>query len=107
MSRSDQDRPTRQRIIGTAVATVVLEALSLWARSGKLGGNIIVRCRNGHLFTTIWIPAVSVKSLRLGPWRVQRCPVGHHWTVVTPVKAADLSARELRAARGVRDIRLP
>jgi hypothetical protein len=107
MPRSDQDRPTRQRIIGTAVATVALEALSLWARSGKLGGNIIVRCRNGHLFTTIWIPAASVKSLRLGPWRVQRCPIGHHWTVVTPVKAADLSAHELRVARRVRDIRLP
>ena len=89
------------------VVAVVLETVALWVRSHRLGGNVVVRCRDGHLFTTIWIPAVSVKSLRLGWWRMQYCPVGRHWTIVTPVKEADLSDQERRAARGRYDIRLP
>jgi len=37
----------------------------------------------------------------------QHCPVGHHWTVVTAVKEAELSDDERRAARVHHDIRLP
>ena len=77
------------------------------SRSGKLGGRVVVRCRQGHLFTTLWIPGASLKSVRLGPWRVQRCPVGRHWSVVTPVKEASLSSSELDAARSTRDARIP
>lgn len=72
-----------------------------------MGGNTIVRCRDGHLFTTIWVPGASFKSLRLGWKRFQRCPVGHHWTMVTPVREADLTEDELAAARAVHDIRIP
>jgi hypothetical protein len=91
-----------------AVAAVVLaEVVGTRLRSGRLGGNLVVRCRDCHLFTTMWIPAVSVKSLRLGPWRVQYCPVGRHWTVVTPVRAAELSNKERRAATKRRDVRIP
>lgn len=43
-----------------------------------------VRCRAGHLFTTIWIPLASLKAARLGGQHFQRCPVGHHWTTVAP-----------------------
>jgi hypothetical protein len=94
--------------VGVAIAAAVLgETLATWIRSHRLGGNLVVRCRDGHLFTTIWIPAASVKSLRLGWWRVQRCPVGHHWTVVTPVLEADLSRTERRLARKRRDARVP
>jgi hypothetical protein len=88
-------------------AAVLFETGALWVRSHRLGGNVVVRCRDGHLFTTIWIPVASVKSLRLGWWRVQRCPVGHHWTVVTPVKEADLSDDERRTASEHHDLRLP
>jgi hypothetical protein len=88
-------------------AAVIFETAVLWVRTGRLGGNVIVRCRQGHLFTTIWIPAASVKSLRLGFWRVQHCPVGHHWTVVTPVRDAVLSDQERRAARERHDIPVP
>ena len=84
-----------------------LEAVALRIRSGRLGGNVVVRCRRGHLFTTIWIPGVSVKSIRLGWWRVQRCPVGHHWSIVVPVREAELSRRDARRAREFRDIRVP
>lgn len=67
----------------------------------------MVRCRHGHLFTTIWIPAVSLKSLRLGWYRVQHCPVGQHWTVVTPVNETKLTDEERHLARGHHDIRVP
>jgi hypothetical protein len=86
---------------------VVFETAALWLRSRRFGGDVVVRCREGHLFTTIWIPAASLKSLRLGPWRVQHCPVGRHWTIVTPVNEADLNDAERRAAREHHDIRIP
>lgn len=72
-----------------------------------IGGNTVVRCRHGHLFTTIWVPGVSLKSVRLGWYRLQRCPVGHHWTLVTPVKDSDLTDEERQFAEENRDIRIP
>lgn len=94
--------------IAIAGAMTLLEALFLRRRSGSLLGlRTIVRCRRGHLFTTTWIPGASVKSLRLGPWRVQRCPVGRHWSIVTPVKTAKLSDAEREQARSRRDTILP
>ncbi len=98
---------SRRKALGLLAAAVVFETTALWVRSGRLGGNVVVRCRDGHLFTTIWIPAASVKALRLGFWRVQRCPVGHHWTVVVPVREVDLTDEELRAAREHHDVRVP
>jgi hypothetical protein len=88
-------------------ALVGLEAATVRSRSGRLGGRVIVRCRDGHLFSTIWIPGASLKAVRLGPWRVQRCPVGRHWSIVTPVKETSLSSAELDAARATRDARVP
>jgi hypothetical protein len=83
------------------------EAATVRSRSGRLGGRVIVRCRSGHLFSTLWIPGASLKSVRLGPWRLQRCPVGRHWSVVTPVNEASLSSADLDAARATRDVRIP
>jgi hypothetical protein len=85
----------------------LFEVVAGWLRSGRLGGNVFVRCRRGHVFTTIWIPGASIKSLRLGWWRVQYCPVGRHWSVVTPFRESTLSGKERRAAREHHDIRLP
>jgi hypothetical protein len=90
-----------------ALGAILAEATAMKLRGYPIGGNIVVRCSKGHLFTTLWIPGVSVKGLRLGWWRVQRCPVGNHWSVVTPVKEADLSGRERRRARRTRDTPLP
>lgn len=88
-------------------AAILFEAGALWLRSGRFGGNVVVRCRQGHLFTTIWIPGTSVKSLRLGFWRVQRCPVGHHWSLVRPVRESELTDEQRSEAAAHRDIRLP
>jgi hypothetical protein len=89
------------------VATVAAEIAGLRMRGYKAGGNVVVRCRQGHLFTTIWVPGASVKSVRLGWWRFQRCPVGRHWSIVTPVKQAKLTEDEARAALETKDIRIP
>ena len=76
-------------------------------RGYRIGGNLVVRCRQGHLFTTIWIPGASLKAVRLGWWRIQRCPVGGHWTVVTPVRESELTDDERREAREHKDVRIP
>jgi hypothetical protein len=89
-----------------AVLAVATVAARRRGYSG-LGGNTIVRCSKGHLFTTIWIPGASVKSVRLGPKRFQRCPVGRHWALVTPVKDTELTSDERQAASVRRDIRIP
>jgi hypothetical protein len=48
-----------------------------------------------------------VKSIRLGWWRLQRCPGGAHWSIVSPVREADLDDDERRAAHERRDVRIP
>lgn len=91
------------------VVAGVLGAGMLAARAlgYKLGLHTVVRCRDGHLFTTIWIPGVKLKALDLGVARIQRCPVGHHWTVVVPVREANLTEEQRREAAAHRDVRLP
>jgi hypothetical protein len=73
----------------------------------KLGTNTVVRCRQGHLFTTVWIPGVKLKELDLIVARVQRCPVGHHWSLVVPVREADLTDADRQFAPEHHDIRIP
>lgn len=94
----------RLPIIGAAV---LAEAIPVWRHGYGVGGNVIVRCRDGHLFTTMWVPGASVKSLRFGPRRFQWCPVGHHWSLVSLVRKSDLSARQQRSASKTKDIRIP
>ena len=76
---------TKRNWIAIGVASTLVEVAVLQRRGQGFGGRVAVRCRDGHVFTTLWIPGVSVTSLRLGPWRYRRCPVGHHWSLVTPV----------------------
>jgi len=67
----------------------------------------VVRCSNGHLFTTIWMPLMSFKAVRLGPRRYQRCPVGHHSSWVERVDPNELDPAELAAAQASHDVRIP
>ena len=105
--RSARRRRRRRISLLLAVATTAHEALALRRRGYALAGEVVVRCREGHLFSTLWIPGVSFTSLRLGIWRVQRCPVGHHWSLVTPVPVSELTPDELDAARERKDARIP
>jgi hypothetical protein len=92
-----------------AAVSVVLGVGTLVARrlGYGVGGRTIVRCRRGHLFTTLWIPGVNLTKLDLVVARVQRCPVGRHWSLVVPVRAATLSENERRAARTRHDLLVP
>jgi hypothetical protein len=97
----------RRRLWLFGMVSVVAEAVAMRSRGYPMGGKLIVRCRQGHLFTTFWLPGISVKALRLGWWRYQRCPVGGHWSLVTPVRASELSDAEREDARSRSDIPLP
>lgn len=70
------------------------------------GVNTIARCLSGHLFTTIWIPFISFKALRLAIFRIQRCPIGNHLTFVSPVNKSALSDEERRFASIHHDSRI-
>ena len=104
--RVKKERRKRRRLLRIA-GGILAEALLMRLRGYRIGTDVLVRCRRGHLFSTIWLPGVSVKALRLVWWRVQRCPVGRHWTIVTPVRDAELSAEERRLAHERKDVRLP
>ena len=99
-----------RRILTTLViAAGAIAGFTLAAR--RLGYNFgvdtVVRCRQGHLYTTIWIPGVKLKALDLVVARVQYCPVGHHWSLVVPVRDADLTDAQRQDAAGHHDIRIP
>ena len=97
----------RRRRFAIFAGALIAETIPIWRHGYGIGGSVVVRCHKGHLFTTIWLPGASVKSLRLGGRRVQYCPVGHHWSLVKLVRESDLSGRERRSARGHKDIRIP
>ena len=59
-----------------------------------------LRCSQGHLFLATWVMGGSLTKVRLGPDAVGRCPIGHHWATMHPVKDADLSADERRTLYG-------
>jgi hypothetical protein len=95
-------------VIGVIVAVYVGGTIVARRRGySGIGGNTVVRCRKGHIFTTLWVPGVSIKSIRLGAARVQHCPVGHHWSLVIPVKDSDLTEEDKVSAETHHDLRIP
>ena len=111
MARDEQDvkkRNRRRRGFALALGATAVEATVVARRRGSLFAvNTIVRCRDGHLFTTLWLPGGSVKAIRLGWWRFQKCPVGRHWTFVTPVDVSTLSEEDRAEAERHPDVRVP
>jgi hypothetical protein len=100
---------TPQALAPLVVVVVLLVGGTLVARrlGYKMGGAVVVRCLNGHLFTTIWVPGASLKAIRLGWVRLQRCPVGNHLSLVIPVKDSALTEAERRIADAHRDVWIP
>ncbi len=97
----------KKRALVVALVVTVAWTVLLRRLGYRVGTSTVVRCRSGHLFTTVWIPGASFKSIRLGFWRVQRCPVGRHWSLVAPVREAALSDEERAEAAEHRDVRIP
>lgn len=67
-----------------------------------MGFTRIVRCSRGHLFTTVWMPLGSLKAVRLGPLRYQRCPACGRFRMVRKVDERTLSPQEREQARARR-----
>jgi len=90
-------------VVGVAVGGTLLAR-----RLGyNLGVNTVVRCRQGHLFSTIWIPGIKLKEIDLVVARVQYCPVGHHWSLVVPVRDVAMTEEERQLALAHHDIKIP
>jgi hypothetical protein len=93
--------------LAVAVLAVVLNTRAARRGGHPTGGNVVVRSRHGHLFTTIWVAGVSFEAVRLGGGLIQRCPVCEHWTRVTRVTDADLTDHNRWVAASHRDARIP
>ena len=89
------------------IALLIVATIVMRRRGYAVGANTVVRCRSGHLFTTIWIPGASLTAIRLGPMRLQYCPVGRHWTLVTLVKDSALTDEDRQIASENRDLPIP
>lgn len=86
---------------------ILILGLLFVRRKGYNGPDVVVRCRQGHLFTTVWIPGVSFKALRFGLVRFQYCPVGRHWAFVDIVNQSDLTDEQRRFAASHHDRHMP
>ncbi len=100
-------RKRRLSVTAVLIAGYVAATIAARRRGYSFGRNTVVRCRRDHLYTTTWIPGGSLKSLRLGPWRVQWCPVGRHVDLVHPVKNADLTQAQREFALSHHDVPVP
>jgi hypothetical protein len=98
----------RKAVLAVVIGTILAEAVVVGRRRGSLfDADTVVRCRNGHLFTTLWIPGISIKALRLGWWRFQFCPVGRHWSFVSPADMSALTDEERLTAAQRHDVPVP
>lgn len=59
---------------------------------------VVVRCTEGHLYSTEWVNLVSFKAVRLGRGRYQRCPECGRFRVVRQVPRESLGAARYREA---------
>jgi hypothetical protein len=100
-------------IVLAAAVVLVYVIARIGAAAGQkhgysgMGGDTIVRCSQGHLFTTVWVVGSSVKAVRLGSKRYQRCPICGKWRIVVPVRDDELSEQDRRVAAEHHDTRLP
>jgi hypothetical protein len=51
-----KQRRRRRRSLAIGAAFLFIETIGLRRKTGRMAGTVVVRCRAGHVFTTIWIP---------------------------------------------------
>lgn len=100
---------SKRRLIaaGTVAAAYAAGTVAAKRMGYTFGRDVVVKCRAGHVFSTSWIPGGSLKSVRLGWWRLQWCPVGKHVSLVHPVKESEMTDEERAAAAASPDTRIP
>lgn len=108
-SRADTagQRKRAWTVAAIALGTIAAQTVLMRRRGYKVGLKTVVRCRDGHLFTTIWIPGASLKAIRLGTVRLQYCPVGRHVTSVRPMKDSELTDESRSIALSRHDLPVP
>jgi len=94
-------------VAGVITAAYIAGTIAAKQMGYTFGRNVVVKCQAGHVFTTVWIPGASVKSLKLGFWRLQWCPVGKHVTLVHPLKDSELTGETRDFAAAHHDIPVP
>ena len=93
--------PRRRRLL---MAAFVLADVALIGARGGLGRSSVA----GKGTCTDDLGSGSVAELlRLGRRRLQYCPVGRHWSLVTRVARSELDEDERRLAAARRDLPLP
>jgi hypothetical protein len=91
-------------IVVIAALLAFMAGLVLSRRKGyTTPGVAVARCRRGHLFTTVWAARASRRQIDLGWARIQRCPVGGHWSLVIRVDESDLTPQDKKLASQHRD----
>lgn len=61
--------------------------------------SILVRCAEGHLFSTRAFPMQNLGPARLGPGRLMRCPRCARLRSAVPADVARLSVEEVEQAK--------
>lgn len=93
-------------VVALLAANFAIGAVVARRRGYHVGGGG-VRCHRGHPFTTIWHPGASFKAVRAGLLAMAALPGRDHWSVVTPVPAAELTDEGCLIAARHRDVRIP
>jgi hypothetical protein len=90
-------------IVVAAIVAFLVGALLARRRTRARREQTIARCRQGHLFVTMWGGRGSFRLFDLGWACIQRCPVGGHLTLVYPVDEATLTSERKKQAKKCRD----
>ncbi len=87
--------------LATVLFAVVVVNVLVRRKGYAIPGRTAVRCGQGHLYRETWIEGGSFTAVRLGPLRrYERCPIGHHWSIVHPVRDDELMPGEREALVG-------
>jgi hypothetical protein len=90
-------------IVVAAFLAFVVGAVVAHRKGFKQDGEVVARCSQGHLFTTIWVDRWTWTRFDVGFLKIQRCPVDGRLTVVRPVESSSLTPEGKKVARQVRD----
>ena len=90
-------------IVVAAFLAFIVGAIVAHRKGFKKDGEVVARCSQGHLFTTVWVDRWTWRRFDVGFLKIQRCPVDGRLTVVRPAEVSDLTPEERKQAKLVKD----